>query len=253
MRIGFFDSGIGGLTVLKEALRILPSADYIYYADTAHVPYGTKTKDEVRNYIFEAVNFISKQKVNALVIACNTATSITIGDLRCKFGFPIIGMEPAVKPAVEKSRDKRVLVTATPLTLKEEKFHNLVSRVDSEHKVDLLPLPGLVDFAEKFEFKKEKIMSYLNKELMQFDITQYETVVLGCTHFTFYKSYFKEIFPTNVDIIDGNIGTVKHMKCILDENRSGDIDTGNGQITYYSSGIKDCNDSRYKKYLELLD
>jgi glutamate racemase len=130
MSIGVFDSGIGGLTVLKEAIKLMPHENYFYYADTKHVPYGTKPKDEVAGYIFDAVDFFARQGVEALVVACNTATSIAINDLRVKYSFPIIGMEPAVKPAVEKVDHRRVLVLATPITVKEKKLHDLVERLD---------------------------------------------------------------------------------------------------------------------------
>ena len=125
MKIGFFDSGIGGLTVLSEALKRLPHHEYLYYADTEHAPYGKRPKEEVLMYVLEAVDFLVQQGAQMIVIACNTATSIAITTLREKYDIPIIGMEPAVKPAIECVSDgsKRVLVTATPLTLKEEKMH----------------------------------------------------------------------------------------------------------------------------------
>ncbi len=131
MKIGFFDSGIGGLTVLSEAIKRLPNHEYLYYADTLHAPYGPKPKEEVRGYVFEAIEFLVQQGAQIIVIACNTATSIAIEELRTKYSIPIIGMEPAVKPAIHLKDEmkKRVLVTATPLTLKEEKLHRLIQRV----------------------------------------------------------------------------------------------------------------------------
>ena len=107
MKIGFFDSGIGGLTVLSEALKRLPHHDYLYYADTLHAPYGPKPKEEVRGYIFEAIEFLVRKGADIIVIACNTATSIAVNDLREKYQIPIIGMEPAVKPAIEWGSRKR--------------------------------------------------------------------------------------------------------------------------------------------------
>jgi len=144
--IAFFDSGIGGVTVLHEALRLMPDEDYIYYADTLNAPYGIREKHEVKKLVYDAVDFIVRKDVKAVVIACNTATSAAVEDLRRLYSIPIIGMEPAVKPAVEKNgrEHKRVIVTATPLTLKEEKLLNLIDRIDNEHIVDLLPLPDLV-------------------------------------------------------------------------------------------------------------
>ena len=242
MKIGFFDSGIGGITVLYEALKILPKEDYIYYADVLHVPYGVKPKSEVRKYIFDAIEFIIGQGVKALVIACNTATSIAIEDLRLKYSIPIIGMEPAVKPAVEKNKDnnKRVLVTATPLTLKEEKLRNLIAKLDNENIVDSLPLPGLVEFSERLEFDEKIVLSYLKEQLYSYDLDRYDAIVLGCTHFSFYKDMFRKLFPSSVNIIDGNIGTVNHLKRILEKDNL--LNDGNGKIAFYNTGTKvnDC-------------
>ncbi len=238
MHIGFFDSGVGGITVLYEALKLLPNEDYIYYADVINVPYGNKSKEEVKKYIFDAVEFIINQGVKALVIACNTATSAAIEDLRKKYTIPIIGMEPAVKPAVRMSENnhKRVLVTATAFTLKEEKLKNLISRLDNENIVDLLPLPGLVEFAEKQQFSTSEVVEYLSNELNKYDLTQYGTIVLGCTHFPLFKDSFRKILLQNIDIIDGNIGTVNHLKRILEEKNT--LNGGNGEILFYNSGKK---------------
>ena len=120
-KIAFLDSGLGGLTVLREAIKILPGEDYIYYADNMNTPYGVKTKEEVKQHIFNAVKFIVTLDAKALVVACNTATSVAIEDLRQQYNFPIIGMEPAIKPAIEKHKNtgKRILILATELSLKE--------------------------------------------------------------------------------------------------------------------------------------
>ncbi|MTK13105.1 MAG: glutamate racemase [Clostridiaceae bacterium] len=252
MQIGFFDSGIGGITVLHDALKMLPHEDYIYYADTLNVPYGPKPKDEVKKHIFNAIEFIIQQRVKAIVIACNTATSVAIEDLRSKYSIPIIGMEPAVKPAVEKNKDvnKRVLVTATDLTLKEEKLQNLITKLDNEHIVDLLPLPGLVQFSERFEFNEQIVLPYLQEQLFKYDLNKYETVVLGCTHFSFYKDMFRKLLPSHTNIIDGNIGTVKNLKRILEETNS--LNEGSGNIIFYNSGYKVEDKAKLDKYSKLF-
>ncbi len=252
MKIGFFDSGIGGLTVLNEALEIIPNEDYIYYADVLHVPYGTKPKEEVRDYVFEAVEFLSKKDMKALVIACNTATSIAVDDLRHKFDFPIIGMEPAVKPAVEKNSNinKRVLVFATDLTLKEEKFKKLISKVDNDNIVDFLPLGGLVQFAESYVFDEEVITKYLIKELSSLDLNLYSTVVLGCTHFPIYKNIFRKVLPSQIAIIDGNLGTIKNLKATLEKNNL--LNGGDSHITFYHSGKLVRDDKIIHKYNDIL-
>ncbi|KYD02689.1 Glutamate racemase [Heyndrickxia sporothermodurans] len=256
MRIGFFDSGIGGMTVLHQALQLLPNDDYIFYADTLHVPYGEKTKEEVRKYIFDAVDFMANQGIKALVIACNTATSIAVDDLRQKYDFPILGIEPAVKPAVQSCEKKRkkVLVFATNLTLREEKFHNLVKSIDHHDIVNSLPLPGLVQFAEDFEFRDEKVVPYLIENLSTFDLKQYGTVVLGCTHFPYFEKIIRGIFPKEVDIISGSVGTAKNLKRILEARNQ--MNDGTGDILFYKSGyrVEDKETlSNYKKLLEMLD
>jgi len=256
MRIGFFDSGIGGLTVLHETIRILPHEDYIYYADELNVPYGSKPKEEVKKYVFAAVDFIYKQGVKAIVIACNTATSVAINELRAKYSIPILGMEPAVKPAVEINREgkKRVLVTGTPLTLKEEKLHNLIAKLDNEHVVDLLPLPGLVEFAERCEFNEEVVLPYLQEQLNKYDPGNYEAIVLGCTHFSYYKDLFRKIFATPVSILDGNLGTAKNLRRILEGMNL--TNEGSGRITFYNSGtlVEEKTElARYQRLFARLD
>ena len=256
MKIGFFDSGIGGLTVLHQAIRLLPKEDYIFYADTAHVPYGEKSKEEVRKYILDAVKFIAKQNVKALVIACNTATSIVIEELRRRYDFPILGIEPAVKPAVERweGKRKKVLVLATNLTLKEKKYHDLISKVAHGDIVDSLPLPGLVELAEKFEFDEDSVIPYLEKELSALDLGQYGTVVLGCTHFPYFVKALHKFFPNEVDLISGSIGTANHLKRILEDKNQ--INEGTGDIEFYKSGTKvEDKDtlSKYKALFEMLD
>jgi len=232
MKIGFFDSGIGGLTVLNEALKILPNENYIYYADSDNVPYGNKSKDEIKKYVFEAVDFLAKKDLKALVIACNTATSVAIEDLRKSFPFPIIGMEPAVKPAINLSNNKRILVFATELTLKETKFSKLINQIDKTQQINFIPLQELVIYAENFNFDKKIIHNYLKEKLLKINLEEYGTIVLGCTHFPYFKNDISELVPEGIQIIDGNKGTVNHLKNILGEN----IGHGNGNIEFYQSG-----------------
>lgn len=251
MRIAFFDSGIGGLTVLSEALRMLPGEEYLYYADTDHVPYGDKPKEAVRQYVCAAAGFIARQGVKALVVACNTATSIGIEELRSRYSFPVIGMEPAVKPAVEHNSGRRVLVLATALTLREEKFQHLVSRVDAAGIVDTLAFPELVQFAERGIFDEPVILSCLKEKLASLDLRQYGTVVLGCTHFPFYRRAIAGLFPAGVALIDGNAGTVRHLRNILaSRNLLSALDEPRPPLFYFS-GRRELDDSRCRRYLEL--
>ncbi|WP_438448327.1 glutamate racemase [Gorillibacterium sp. sgz5001074] len=239
MRIGVMDSGVGGVTVLAEALRRLPGEDYVYFADTRNVPYGEKPKDEVRRFIFEGVERMLELDMKALVIACNTATSIAAAELRKTYDFPIIGMEPAVKPAVLKNEthEKRVLVCATSLTLKETKYKELVSAVDRKHIVDSLALPGLVELAERGMFEGSEAEAYLRQELSKLELANYGTAVLGCTHFPLFSQVFRKVLSPGTDIIDGAEGTVKHLASVLD--REGLSGGGSGRVLFESSGCRE--------------
>lgn len=213
MSIVVFDSGLGGLTVLHEALQVFPHEHYIYYADNGHVPYGIKTKEEVRSCILASMEATITDETRALVVACNTATSIAIGDLRKRYGFPVIGMEPAVKPAVELSRStgRRVLVLATALTLREAKYHDLVNRLGDSGRIDSLPMPGLVTLAEELVFTGPRVQAYLVETLGGYDWTKYGTIVLGCTHFQFFRTALEAFLPPHVELIDGGAGTVRRL------------------------------------------
>ena len=127
--IGFFDSGIGGITVLAEALAMLPEEDYLFLADVDHVPYGEKTSEEIAHYARDNARFLLSEGVQAIVVACNTATAVAIRALREMTDVPVIGMEPAVKPAIEETSQKRVMVIATPVTIRENKLKDLLIKI----------------------------------------------------------------------------------------------------------------------------
>lgn len=197
----------------------MPQEQFIYYADTAHVPYGTKPKDEVRAYVLEAAARMAEQGIKALVVACNTATSIAISELRTLYPIPVIGMEPAVKPAIEmmRGRGKRVLVLATPLTLQESKFNALVARMDDTSIVDSLPLPELVGYCEQLIFDSAAMEPYFRSKLAPFHLERYGTIVLGCTHYPFYREVLAGMLPAHIQIIDGSCGTVGHLHNVLQQ------------------------------------
>ena len=256
MKIAFFDSGIGGVSVLHRALAQMPEEDYLYFADTDHVPYGTKTTAEVRQYVLKACDFILTQGVKALVVACNTATSVAINELRARYDIPILGMEPAVKPAVcslSGQGPKRVLVTATPMTLRQEKLHLLLKQWDQGHVVDLLPLPALVEFAEAGNFTGAEVTKYLQEALTPFPLEEYCTVVLGCTHFNFFKDTFRSLLAEGTGLIDGSDGTVRHLEHVLEER--GLREKGSGQVSFYASGRQLAGQemAAYQKLLDRLD
>lgn len=248
MKIGIFDSGIGGLSVLHVAKRLLPNEQWIYYADEKHVPYGEKSKEEIIGYVDEIIQFMINHGAKAVVIACNTATSAAVALMRKKYSLPIIGMEPAVKKAVDLYGNKKVLVCATPITVKGEKMMNLVERVDKDHLVDLVALPGLVHFAENQEFDSPRVLEYLEESLSYFHLDEYGSLVLGCTHFNYFKDSFQKLMP-HVHFLDGNVGTINYLMKNIDP------EDNDGSIEYYYSGrkVNEEESQKIEKYLLRLD
>ena len=213
MKIAFFDSGVGGLTIFKEAYKYI-NAEYIYFADNINTPYGIKSKETVKEIVIENVKKIVDCGADIIVIACNTATSAAINDLREMFKDKcIIGTEPAVKVAADKHlNDKKILVCATTLTSKEEKMRNLIDKLDVKDRTSFIPLDELVQFAERLEFNSSDIKEYLKDKFSQIDFKEYSHLVLGCTHFPLFKEVISELIPNNIEILDSANGVVKNIK-----------------------------------------
>lgn len=209
MKIAFFDSGIGGLSVLAEALRRFSRAEFLYFADEDHVPYGTKSRVQIVRLSLDAVGFLVARGADAVVVACNTATSAAISELRGAFSVPVIGMEPAVKLAADSFGARPTLLIATPLTIAGEKLARLVGRLECE--TWSLALPRLVEFAQDLEFDSPAVRAYLRQELAKFELARLGSLVLGCTHFNYFKDVLHEILPPHVRIIDGIDGTLNRL------------------------------------------
>lgn len=207
--IGVFDSGIGGISVLSEMLQALPDERFIYVADSANAPYGTKSCECVRGLSLRVTEIIAARGVKALVVACNTATSVAITDIRERYAIPVIGMEPALKPAVESGKDGKIVVMATPLTLKEEKFNSLFSRLNTDDSIIPVPCGGLAELIESED--EPGIKEYLRKLWLNIPVHEVSAVVLGCTHYCFIKNDLQEIIGPDISIVDGNTGTVRHL------------------------------------------
>ncbi len=248
--IGIFDSGIGGLTFVREARARLPDESFIYFADTDHVPYGTREKEEVKRFIAGAIDFLALKGIKLLVLACNTATSIAVKELRDRHAFPVIGMEPAVKPALNAVDGKRVLLLSTSLTIREEKLQALLREVDRHGRVDPMPFDELVGRAEAFDFDSPAVRRLIREKLAAAGIARHGAIVLGCTHFIFYRDLIRRMVPATVRIFDGNRGTLNHLLRTLD--RAGLRAGGpGGEIAFYSSGRAD-GPARVRRLLELI-
>lgn len=239
--IGVFDSGLGGISVLKRLAKSMPNEKFIYFGDSANAPYGTKTKEEITERCIEIIDFFLEKGVKAIVIACNTATSAAANILREKYkDIPIIGMEPALKVAADGQRDNTIVVMATPLTLKEQKFNDLMSRYNDDNKIIKMPCPELVNIVENDLLDNEVVVEKQIKEYYKnLDISKIDSVVLGCTHFVFYKEYMEKILNNSIDIVDGNLGTTNHLKETLRERNELQYENKDGSIEIYNSSSDD--------------
>ena len=159
--VGVFDSGVGGISVLRELVKLMPNENYIYYGDSKNAPYGPKTVEEVRRLTVEHIDFLVERGAKAIVVACNTATSAAIDLLREKYpDMPVVGIEPALKPAVLSKQNARVLVMATPMTIREEKFHHLMQEYEAQAEIYPLACPGLPEFVEAGDLDGEDLKAY---------------------------------------------------------------------------------------------
>ena len=253
MKIAFFDSGIGGLSVLHHAMKILPHEEFIFFADEDNVPYGTKSPEEVLACVEAAFEFLIAQKVSAIVVACNTATSVAVKVMREKYSLPIIGMEPALKVALDTFPNRKVLVAATAITITGKKIRRLIERLHAENFAELKALPQLVEFAERQEFVSSSVKNYLRGELSDYDWEKFSSLVLGCTHFNYFKDTFRKILPPHVKILDGNAGTVNELIRRITLQPFNDA-RGSIEFFYSRRLVTDAAElERLKKFLRRLD
>lgn len=211
-----FDSGVGGISVLKELVKIMPNEDFLFFGDSLNAPYGTKTKEEVRKLTIDATERFMEAGAKGVTIACNTATSAAVRVLREMYpDFPIVGIEPALKPAAFAFPGKRILVMATPMTIAEEKFHLLLSQYENLAEVIPLPAPGLMEFVENGKVDSAELMEFLEKLLEPYKkgaAEEVSGVVLGCTHYPFVAKQISRVLGEDVRIFDGSEGTAREMK-----------------------------------------
>ncbi len=229
--VGVFDSGVGGISTLGALEAELPRERFIYYGDTLNAPYGTKPEAEVLRCVRDVFGALRGQQVKAVVIACNTATAVAAATLRAEMpDFPIIGIEPALKPAALMRHGGRIAVLATPLTLRLEKFHRLMARW-GEGAVPV-PCPGLMELVEARD--EAGAQAYLQRVLTELG-SPLDAVVLGCTHYVFLRPMLREMLPLGTAILDGNAGTARQLRRVLEERRLL-REAGEGSIVLETSG-----------------
>ena len=211
--IGVFDSGVGGISVLQELLRVMPCENYIYLGDSKNAPYGTKPLEMVRQLTFENVRVLLDQGAKGLVVACNTATRAAVRLMRSMYSdLPIVGIEPALKPAALQKEHPRVLVMATPMTVQQEKFRQLMARYEDKAEIYPLACPGLMEFIEAGDLDSEQLHDFLQKLLGPYLDKGLDSIVLGCTHYPFARKMIRSIVGDAVTIFDGGEGTAREMR-----------------------------------------
>ncbi|EQM77434.1 glutamate racemase [Stutzerimonas stutzeri] len=214
--IGVFDSGVGGLSVLREIRARLPGESLLYLADSGHVPYGEKSPEFIRARCRAIATFLLEQGAKALVLACNTATAAAVAELRERYpNVPLVGMEPAVKPAAQATRSGVVGVLATTGTLKSAKFAALLDRFASDVCVITQPCPGLVECVEAGELDTEATRSLLQGFVEPLIEQGCDTLILGCTHYPFLKPLLAELLPATVTLVDTGAAVARHLETVL--------------------------------------
>ena len=237
--IGVFDSGVGGLSVLREIRRELPSEDLIYVADSGYAPYGDRPEDYVRGRAIAIMEFLRAQNVKAVVVACNTATGIAVDALRARYTQPIVAIEPAVKPAAAQTRSKVVGVLATTQTLKGQKFAKLVSTHAGDVEVLTRACPGLVEQVERGEVGSSSTRSLVEQYLRPLIDKGADTIVLGCTHYPFISDVIRDVAGPAVSIIDSAGPVARELRRRLHVNNLLATDTRVGTETFWTTGEPD--------------
>ena len=214
--IGVFDSGIGGLTVLKEIFRVLPDESTIYLGDTARVPYGIRSPETVMRYSFENTRFLVSKGIKLLVIACNTASSISLTEIKKKMSIPVIGViEPGANAAVKSTRNEKIGIIGTEATIRSSSYKKAIRAIDSGAEVFGLPCPLFVPLVEEGWTEGKIAVMVAEKYLKGIKNKGIDTLVLGCTHYPLLKSVVSEVMGSDIRLIDSAVETAKSIKEIL--------------------------------------
>lgn len=246
--IGIFDSGVGGISVLSEIRHLMPSEHLVFYGDNANAPYGTKAPEVVKERCLEIVRWMLSYPVKAIVIACNTASSVAAQTIRDKVSIPVIAMEPALKPAHELRHGGKILVLATPVTLALPKFQNLYALYGEG--AEAIPCPGLMDLVEQEDMKGAE--EYLRTIFSQYPPDDLDAVVLGCTHYVFLRTIATSLLPEHTAVIDGNLGTARQLRRVLNEQNLLRAEDGKGSLQLFTSGDEHIMIPRMERLLRLM-
>ena len=237
--IGVFDSGVGGLSVLREIRRELPYEDLLYVADSGHAPYGDKSRQLIETRSIAIAEFLLSQHAKAIVVACNTATGAAVETLRARFSVPIVAMEPAVKPAAAHTKSGVIGVLATSGTLGSNNFAKLHERFGAEVNILVQSCPGLVERVEAGDLSGGKTKSLIEKYLAPLLVQQVDTIVLGCTHYPFLAPLIQELAGPSVAIIDPAAAIARELRRRLASANLLSVENRNGTERFWTSAKPD--------------
>ena len=215
--VGALDSGLGGLSVLKEVRRLLPAEDLVFACDCGMAPWGDRSDDWIRTRVNHIADYLLSRKCKALVIACNTATAVAVEQLRARVNVPVIGIEPAVKPAVKISRSGVVGVIATTKTIRSPRLRRLIEKFSFGEKVVTMPCPGLMEKVEAGAFGSPDTVEMLHRYIDPLLSQGADTLVLGCTHYPFLIQAIRQITGDDVRIIDPSPAVARRLQSQLEE------------------------------------
>ncbi|MDR0786956.1 MAG: glutamate racemase [Gemmatimonadota bacterium] len=213
--IGVFDSGLGGLSVAREIRSRLPDESIIYIADSAYVPYGGRPLEEIRERSIVVTGELVKRGAKMIIVACNTASGAAIEQLRARFSLPIVGLEPAVKPAAVSTRAGCIAVLATPATLQTDRFHRLVDQHGEDVRIVKIPCPGYVELVESGKMDDERALEIVREPLMPAIQAGVDRVVLGCTHYPFLRELIRQVLGDGVEILDSGAAVARQVERVL--------------------------------------
>ena len=218
--IGFFDSGLGGVSVLREAAQLLPFENFIYFGDDANAPYGVRNAEEILELALHSTDFLAAKQVKAIVLACNTVTSISIKTMRERYSIPIISIEPAVKPAAEAYSTGTIAVFATPATVHQKRFHALIERLGVRDRVRSIECPELASLIERGDLQAHELRAYIRRCVEQLaGESAVNALVMGCTHYSFASGIIQEealrVLHGACQVFDGAIGTARQLRRVL--------------------------------------
>lgn len=232
MKIGILDSGVGGLSVLREIHRLLPAASLHYVGDSAWCPYGTKDSETIQRRVFEIADYLLGADAEILVIACNSATIQAVGALRAGYPIPVVGMEPGVKPAAGRTRTGVIGVLATEASLAGEKFHQLVSAHANGVRVITRPCPRFVELVEAGELDGPEVEQAVDGAVAPLLEAGADTFVLGCTHYPFLRPAIERRLPEGTAVIDTGPAVAKRVQSLMSDSAS----EGTGSILIETTG-----------------